>query len=72
MTAQTTIEALLFELRDGLGALAEHGTSSRLMRCDQEAMRQVIDRLRRGYGHDPHWRDIDIQTLLVEWHKLKG
>jgi hypothetical protein len=74
MTAQTTIEALLFELRDGLGALAEDATRGRLGRCDQDGVRQVTSRLREGKGGpcDPNWSKTDIETLIVEWKKLRG
>ena len=74
MTAQTTIEALIFELRDGVGALAEDGARSRLARCSKAAMRQVVKRLRPGQGgrYDPNWNAADIQTLMLEWQKLQG
>ena len=73
MTARTTIEALMFELRDGLGVLAEDDTRGRLVRCDQNAMRQIVNRLLPGKGgpSDPTWSEADIQTLLLEWHRLK-
>ena len=74
MTPQTTIEALIYELRGGLGALAEDGTRGRLARCDKGAMRQVVNRLRPGKGgrYDPNWNAADIQTLMLEWRKLNG
>ena len=74
MTAQTTIEALMYELRDGLGALAEEGTRGRLARCNKGALREVTKRLQPGKGgrYDPNWSEADIQTLILEWHKLRG
>ena len=74
MTAQTTIEALLYELRRGLAALAEHGTRSRLSRCDKAAIRQVAARLQPASGgpFDPTWSAADVQTLVLEWQTLKG
>ena len=74
MTAQSTVEALMFELRDGLGVLAEESTRGRLGRCSKSAMRQVVKRLRPGQGgrYDPNWSAADIQTLVLEWQKLQG
>jgi hypothetical protein len=74
VTAQTTIEALLHELRNGLGALAEPGTRGRLARCDSEAIREVASRLRQGHGgrYDPNWSDAEIQSLLIEWNRMHG
>ena len=74
MTTQNTIEALMYELRNGLGALAEDGARGRLGRCDKKAMHQVIERLRPGKGgrYDPNWSDADIATLMVEWKRATG
>lgn len=74
MTAQSTIEALMYELRAGLGALADADTRGRLARCNRAAMREVVKRLRPGRGgrYDPNWNAADIQTLMLEWQRLKG
>lgn len=72
MTAQTTIEALLFELRDGLGALVEDGARGRLGRCNKTAIKQLARRLRKGGACDPKWSEADVQTLLLEWKSLQG
>ena len=74
MTAQATIEALMYELRDGLGALGEDGARGRLARCNKAAMRQVVKRLRPGQGgrYDPNWNAADIATLMTEWRTLQG
>ena len=72
MTAPTTIEALMFELREGLGMLAEAGTRSRLRGCDRLAFKQIVRRLRKGTGYDPKWGENDIATLTVEWKRIRG
>ena len=46
MTPQTTIETVLFHVRDrGLPALREPATQERLSRCDQAARTQINDRI---------------------------
>lgn len=74
MTAPSTVEALLYELRAGLRALAEDGTRGRLARCNKGALREVVKRLRPGQGgrYDPNWNEADIQTLIAEWENLRG
>lgn len=72
MTAQSTIEALMYELRDGLGALAEDGARGRLASCDRTAVKHVMRRLRAGHRFDPKWSEADVQTLMLEWKSLTG
>lgn len=72
MTTEATIEALMFELRDGLGALAEEGTRGRLAGCDRTAVKQVARRLRAGHRFDAKWNEADVATLILEWESLTG
>ena len=72
MTAQTTIEALIYELRRGVGMLGEEATRGRLGRCNKKAIKQVMRRLRAGHQFDPKWSEADVQTLALEWDRLTG
>jgi hypothetical protein len=74
-TAPTTIEALLYELRDGLSCLANEGALDRLRRCDRAAMRTIAAEMEswecRGKPWLPAWSTQDVAKLLKIWRGLK-
>jgi hypothetical protein len=68
-TAQSTIDALLYELREGLSALAGDGCRKRLRCCDAAAMRIVAETLLARKDKNKTWlkpwTQEDIAKLLT-------
>jgi hypothetical protein len=47
-TPQSVIDAIVYSVRSrGLAALKEPASQERLLRCDQAAMRQIHDRIKK-------------------------
>jgi hypothetical protein len=72
--AASTVEALVFGLRDGLAALPK--TPERLRRLSElnaEQQCAVCDRLQNFQPHiDPAWTPNEVQALVVIWSKRHG
>jgi hypothetical protein len=65
--AQTTIETLMWGLRDrGFACLEDPGNLDRLRRCDSAAIEQIVKRLMAlGWGED------DVTQLAKAWRVLR-
>jgi hypothetical protein len=79
-TAESTIRALLYELRDGLSCLAQDGARGRLQRCDEAAMQKIATELlswpgKTQDGKDrpwlPAWTKEEVETLIEVWREIR-
>jgi hypothetical protein len=74
-TAASTIEALLYELRSGLSCFADEGARSRLMSCDEAAIKTIASELLtwkdRGKPWLPPWSEEDVAKLIDAWEALR-
>jgi hypothetical protein len=74
MTAPTTIESMMYALRErGLSCLQELNSRDRLARCDAAAMKQITERLLNmgngSKGRLKDWPVADVEKVLVAWKK---
>ena len=69
--AQTTVEALMFSLRDGVGALSRPDTLRRLSELDDLQLREVVVRLLQFKTEiaEP-WTPEEVEILLAVRRKL--
>jgi hypothetical protein len=69
---QTTVEALMFSLRRGVGALAdEPATQRRLSELSEEQVCEVYARVQKFKPRiAPAWSEPDADVLLVLWRDL--
>jgi hypothetical protein len=72
--AASTIEALMFGLRDGLVALSKSPDQlRRLSELNAEQMRAVCERLQNFQPHiAPAWRPNEVKALIAIWSKRHG
>jgi hypothetical protein len=74
-TPQSTIDALLYQLRPGLAGLEEEGARARLAACDEAAMRTIVTTLRArkaaGKSWLSAWSEADIAKLMATYEKEK-
>jgi hypothetical protein len=70
--AASTIEALMFALRDGLDALKHPRNQRRLSELNDEQMQEVAARIQKFLPRiAPVWKPADVQALLSLWSKLR-
>jgi hypothetical protein len=63
--ANSTVEALMFSLRSGVGTLKEPGTRRRLSDLSDEQLIEVCARVQRFKPEiAPAWSDDDVDTLM--------
>ena len=74
--AESTLEALLYELRGGVRILQEEGARGRLRSCDERSLRWIIQQLRawkiKKLSWLPPWSESDIAELVKEHKCLKN
>jgi hypothetical protein len=69
---QPTVEALMFELRRGLGAIKHPDNQRRLSELNDEQMREVAARVQKFMPHiAPAWKSADVEALISAWSKLR-
>jgi hypothetical protein len=67
----STIEALMFSLRRGVGALAEPATLHRLSELSDEQLREIAVRLQKFKSHiAPAWTAEEVEALIILKSKL--
>jgi hypothetical protein len=66
--AASTIEALMFSLRSGLGALARPDVRHRLSELSKEQLCEVAARLLKFTA--ARWTEADIEALINMWDDL--
>jgi hypothetical protein len=70
--AWSTIEALVFGLRDGIDALKDRSNQRRLGELNDEQMRDVAARVQKFLPRiAPAWKPADVEALLTLWSKLR-
>jgi hypothetical protein len=70
--AASTIEALVFALRDGLDALKHPSNQRRLGELSDAQMREVAGRVQKFMPHvAPAWESADVAALISIWSKLR-
>src|SRR5262249_12938037 len=72
--AASTVEALMFGLRDGLVALSKNPDRlRRLSELNAEQLRAVCERLQNFPRHvAPAWRPNEVKALIAIWSKRHG
>jgi hypothetical protein len=74
-TAAGTIEALLYELRNGLSCLDDEGAVNRLRRCDGAAICTIAAELLSWKNKNkpwlPPWSEEEVAKLIAVKGKLK-
>lgn len=69
--SEWTVEALMFALRGGLGALKDQSNQRRLRELSDAQLQAVAARVQRFMPHiAPAWRSADVEALLLLWSKL--
>lgn len=70
--AASTIEALVFALRDGLDAVKNPNNQRRLGQLNDKQMQEVAARV-QGFMPRiaPAWKPVNVQALLALWSKLR-
>jgi tRNA A37 N6-isopentenylltransferase MiaA len=69
--AATTVEAVMFGLRRGVGALQEPATRRRLSELNEEQVCEVYRRVQQ-FKHAPAWTEADADSLLDLWNDHVG
>ena len=70
--AASAVEALMFALRRGLGAIEHPDNQQRLSKLNDEQMREVAPRLQKFMPHvAPAWTSADVEALVSLWSKLR-
>jgi tRNA A37 N6-isopentenylltransferase MiaA len=69
--AATTVEALMFGLRRGVGALKELATRPRLSELNKDQVCEVYRRVQQ-FKHAPAWTEADADSLLDVWNDHVG
>src|SRR5262249_22301411 len=69
--AAMTVEALMFGLRRGIGALKEPATHRRLSELSKEQVCEVYRRVQQ-FKHAPAWTEADADRLLELWNDHGG
>lgn len=76
VTAESTVETLMFALRRGLGCFDDQGNRVRLRNCDADAMERIAARLldmnAGSKGQRPDWQVADVAKLISKWKTLRG
>ena len=71
----STIEALLYELRSGLSCLSDSGARQRLRSCDEAAIQYIAAELLtwrdKGKPWLPPWSKEDVGKLIDAWEALR-
>jgi hypothetical protein len=71
--ARSTVEALMYSLRDGVGALARPETVRRLSELSDAQIREVAVRVQKFKPHiAPAWTAEDVRVLLAARSKTRG
>jgi hypothetical protein len=71
--AEATVEALMFSLRNGVGALAQSDTLRRLSELGDTQVREVAVRVQKFKPHiAPAWTAQDVGLLLAARSKVCG
>jgi hypothetical protein len=72
--AASTVEALMFGLRDGIEALpANPDTQRRLSELSEEQLRAVCERLQNFQPHiAPAWSTEEVRALVDIWSASHG
>jgi hypothetical protein len=75
--ASMTVEALAYQLRDGVDALREPSAQRRLSELDEAQLLDVAERLtlerwnKTGTARVPPWAPEEIETLMEMWSALR-
>ena len=70
--AASTVEALMFALRDGIDALKDPSNQRRLGQLNDKQMQEVAARVQAFMPHiAPAWKPEDVQSLLSFWSELR-
>jgi len=70
--ARSTVQALVFALRDGLDAMKDRSNQRRLGELNDEQVKEVAERVQRFMLHiAPAWKPADVEALLSLWSKLR-
>jgi hypothetical protein len=71
--ARSTVEALMYSLRDGVGALACGDTVRRLSELSDAQIREVAVRVQKFKPHiAPAWTVEDVEVLFAARSKVHG
>jgi hypothetical protein len=71
--AASTVEALAYSLRAGVGVLSRKDVRQRLTALDENQLRAMCARLQRRNGRiAPPWPDADIDPLIEAWTACHG
>ena len=71
--AETTVEALMFSLRDGVAALGKPNTLRRLSELSDAQLRDVAVRLQKFKAHIAKpWSPADVEVLFATRSKVRG
>jgi hypothetical protein len=72
--AASTVEALVFGLRDGLAALPKNPNRlRRLSELNAEQLRAVCERVQNFQTHiAPAWRPNEVKALIAIWSNRHG
>jgi hypothetical protein len=70
--AESTIEALMYSLRQGVNDLTRPDTKRRLSELSEYQLRTVIERLRNSKSEiAPSWTPEEAEALAIIWSELK-
>jgi hypothetical protein len=74
LTAQSTVEALVLGLREGVAALATHpDRQQRLSELSRSQLSEVCERLQNFKLHiAPAWTSDEVQALVAIWGATHG
>ena len=72
--AESTLEALVFGLREGIAALATHpDRQRRLSELNRRQVSEVCERIQKFMPHiAPAWAPDEVQALVAIWGKIHG
>src|SRR5262245_13310395 len=71
--ANSTVKALMYSLRSGIGALGHSETVRRLSELSDVQLREVAIRVQKFKPHiAPAWTAEDVQILLSAWSEVHG
>jgi hypothetical protein len=72
-SADSALEALMYSLRFGVGALGRPDTLRRLAELSDTQTRQVAVRVQKFKPHiAPAWTATDVEVLLAAWSRVRG
>jgi hypothetical protein len=70
--AGSTVEALVFGLRDGIDALKDRSNQRRLGELSDKQMQEVAACVQKFLRHiAPAWKPADVEALISLWSRLR-